>query len=88
MEFMALGKPVVATDGGGTKEILADQVTGFLVPLKDPEILSEKITYLLTNEAIALQMGKAGKERIRSEFSPQKMVENFIDVYNGSVKGH
>jgi len=88
MEFMALGKPVVATDGGGTKEILSDKVTGFLVPPENPEILSEKIMYLLSNEAIALKMGEAGRERIRNEFSPQKMVENFIDLYQGAIKGH
>jgi glycosyltransferase involved in cell wall biosynthesis len=81
MEFMALGKPVVATDGGGTKEILLDNVTGFLVPPKNPEILSEKIGYLLKNEDISLKMGEAGRDRIKNEFSPQKMVGNFLHIF-------
>ena len=36
MEYMALGKPVIATDGGGTKEIVDDGETGFLIGQSDP----------------------------------------------------
>ena len=81
MEFMALGKPVVATDGGGTKELVADNTTGFLVPFKDQEKLAEKISFLLKNDETAREMGEAGRKRIRTEFSPEKMVSNFIGVY-------
>lgn len=81
MEFMALGKPVVATAGGGTKELVDDNVTGFLVPYKSPEILADKISFLLRNREIAEKMGNAGRERIKNEFSPEKMVSKFIGVY-------
>ena len=37
MEYMALGKPVIATDGGGTKELIVDGKTGFLVQPKSPD---------------------------------------------------
>lgn len=47
MEFMALGKPVIATDGGGIKELIIDRETGFLIPPKSPMVLAEKIIVLL-----------------------------------------
>lgn len=42
MEFMALGKPMIATDGGGTKELVVDGNTGYLIPKKAHEILTKK----------------------------------------------
>ena len=81
MEFMALGKPVVATDGGGTKELIKDGETGFLVKPKSPEELASKIEYLLDNDEIASNMGEKGKERIKQEFSMKKMVNSFVGLY-------
>lgn len=81
MEYMALEKPVVATDGGGTNELVVDQVTGFLVSQESPAELAEKIEYLLNNKMRAAEMGKAGKERIHTDFSIHKMVEETYDLY-------
>lgn len=81
MEFMALGKPVVATDGGGTGELINDDETGFLVKPKSPEELASKIEYLLDNDEIASNMGEEGKERIRKEFSMEEMINSFVGLY-------
>jgi glycosyltransferase involved in cell wall biosynthesis len=62
VEAMAMGKPIIATNVGGTKEILKDGETGLLVPSKDPKILSEKIIYLLSNEGEAKRLGMKAKE--------------------------
>src|SRR5262249_61588037 len=53
MEYMALRKPVVATDGGGTRELVVDGETGFLVPPENPDALAAKIEYLLDNPDVA-----------------------------------
>jgi glycosyltransferase involved in cell wall biosynthesis len=81
MEYMAMGKPVIATSGGGTNEIVQDGITGFLVNPGDSKQLSEKIEYLLDHEDIRKKMGEAGLQRIKNEFSIDKMVNNFIDCY-------
>lgn len=81
VEYMALAKPVVATDGGGTPEILLDEETGFLVPPESPAIMAEKIAYLLDHPAEARQMGKLGFERIKTHFSLEKMTQEYINVY-------
>ncbi|HEY9115413.1 MAG TPA: glycosyltransferase [Bacteroidales bacterium] len=82
MEFMALGKPVVATAGGGTEELVLDNETGYLVKVKSPSELAEKIKFLLNNPETAQKMGEKGKERIQSNFTLSLMAEKFIKVYN------
>jgi glycosyltransferase involved in cell wall biosynthesis len=87
MEYMALGLPVVATDGGGTRELVADGETGFLVPPGDPDALAARIEYLLDHPAVAHRMGEAGKERLRQGFSITRMVEDTLRLYNLASAG-
>ena len=81
LEYMAFAKPVVATDGGGTNEIVVDNKTGFLVRKSDYKQLAEKISFLLENDKFALRMGKQGRERIIEEFSIEKMIESTLNLY-------
>jgi len=85
LEYMALAKPVVATTGGGTQEILDDKKTGFLVKLSDPGDLSEKIELLLQDEDLRLRMGTEGKIRIQKLFSIEIMLERYISLYHSIV---
>lgn len=82
LEYMALGKPVVATAGGGTNEIIENNKTGFLVQVSDPEELASKIELLLQDENLRINMGLAGKERIQNVFSINTMLNKYIDLYN------
>jgi glycosyltransferase involved in cell wall biosynthesis len=86
IEYMALLKPVVATQGGGTKELLLDGETGFLVPKKSPEIMAEKIIYLLENPEVGLKMGKVGYKRIVENFSIDKMVADYYKLFDEMYK--
>lgn len=81
MEYMALGKPVIATTGGGTPEIVSDGETGYLIPQKSPGVLAEKIEYLLDHEEIRNSMGIKGKERILREFSLDSMIDGHVSLY-------
>ncbi len=85
MEYMALGKPVVASDGGGTREILIDGETGYLCKVSDVEDLSAKITTLLDNPALAEKMGAAGKKRIREDFNLALMTNKFVKLYENCL---
>ncbi len=82
MEYMALGKPVIATEGGGTNEILLDGKTGFLVPPKSSQILANKILELIENPGKAQQMGNAGRNRIDEHFNLEKMTSVYLQLYN------
>jgi glycosyltransferase involved in cell wall biosynthesis len=81
LEYMAMGKPVVATDGGGTKEIVLEEETGFLVNPENPGELADKIEILLNNEALRAEMGNKGKERVKKQFSIEQMINSYIYHY-------
>lgn len=81
LEYMASAKPVVATDGGGTKEIVTEGKTGFLVNAGSPETLAERITLLLDNENLRKEMGEAGKFRVVNDFSIDRMVDQYMVHY-------
>ncbi len=81
MEYMMLGKPVVATDGGGTPEIVQDGKTGFIVPPYAAEAMAEKLLYLLDHPEQAQEMGLSGRKRIEEEFALEKMVQTYLEIY-------
>jgi glycosyltransferase involved in cell wall biosynthesis len=87
MEYMALGKPVVATDGGGTVEIVVDGVTGFLVPPRQPQILADKIERLLDSPELAASFGKAGEQRLRGLFSIRQLIDRTWESYRAVLSG-
>ncbi|MBP7507729.1 MAG: glycosyltransferase [Prolixibacteraceae bacterium] len=81
LEYMALGKPVIATGGSGTAEIIQDGITGILVDASDPVHLAEKLEILLNDSFLRERMGLAGRERVREHFSINRMVGEYIDLY-------
>jgi len=81
MEYSALGKPVIATRGGGTPEIIQEGINGFLIPNNDIEQLIEKMEVLFNDKHLASSMGKSGKEIVKNEFNLQVMTNNFMHLY-------
>lgn len=81
LEYMAVGKPVVATIGGGTEELVKSGVTGFLVHHSDYESMFSKINELLDNEELRREMGSRGRELVKMQFSIDRMVMNYISLY-------
>ena len=81
VEYMAVGKPVVATDSGGTKEIVDDGINGYLVKHEDVKSISQKIITLLENENLSKNIGKRGREMVCEKFANKVMVENLLNIY-------
>lgn len=86
LEYMASCKPVVATEGGGTNEIVVDGETGFLIAPSSPAIMAEKINTLLNDELLRNSFGQAGRRRIEQEFSIKKMADEYIKAYRGILE--
>ncbi len=84
MEYMALKKPVIATNLGGTNELIEDEKTGFLLN-KNNDQLVNKLNLLLDNKELALKMGQEGGKKLL-EFSPEKMCGAFINLYSSLLK--
>ena len=72
LEAMMAGKPVVASDTGGT---------GLMVPRRDPEALAEAMLEILTDEEHASGMARAGQESIATKFGLDRMVDEYSDLY-------
>lgn len=81
MEYMVLGKPVVATDGGGTKELIVNKETGYLVPQKNSDVLVKKITHLAKSEELRTKLGINGKLRIHKKFTLDRMEKDYYALY-------
>jgi glycosyltransferase involved in cell wall biosynthesis len=81
MEFMALGKPVVASGDGGINEMVKDNFNGYLVKSSSPMLLSEKIQSLLEDEQKRVLMGQKSKEIVLERFNIDKMVDKFYFEY-------
>ncbi len=87
MEYMYLAKPVIATDVGGTKELVNSESVGFLTKKGDADMMYEKIQYLLNNESVAITIGEAGKRRVVQHFSLESMTGKFFDLYKKLIAG-
>ena len=81
LEYMALGKPVVASEGGGTNELVKDGINGYLVPSGSVELMAEKIKLLLEDDRLAQQMGAKSREIVEQEYSIDKMISDTIALY-------
>lgn len=81
MEFMALGKPVIATRFGGTKELIQNNENGLLISAFDPRSLSKKILWLIDNKKESSRLGTAAQKTIESKFSVEKMTGEFVSEY-------
>jgi glycosyltransferase involved in cell wall biosynthesis len=81
LEYLAAGKPTVATNVGGNSEIIEDHVNGLLAPRQEPEALAKCITELLENPALAARIAHSGRERVRRDFSFERLIANIDDMY-------
>jgi glycosyltransferase involved in cell wall biosynthesis len=82
LEAMAMEKAVVATDVGGTGEVVQHGHTGLLVPAKDPEALASALEDIFAGDPMrALEMGRRGREIVVETFSSQAMVRRMEDLY-------
>lgn len=81
LEAMACGLPVVATNIGGNRDVISSGVDGFLVPPRSPEDMARMIRMLLEGESLRAKIGKAARETILLRYTWDKIVDNFMAVY-------
>ena len=81
LEAMAAGKPVVASRTGGIPELVTDQVTGLLVPPKDPPALARAIAQLLSQKGLLQLMGDKGRAEVLDHFTMEQMAKKNEDHY-------
>jgi colanic acid/amylovoran biosynthesis glycosyltransferase len=86
-EAMAIGLPVIGTRHGGISELVEDGVSGFLVPEKDAQSLSERLIFLIENPQIGKKMGQRGSITVRQNFDIEKLNDLLVERYVSLLKG-
>lgn len=81
IEAMAMGRPVVATDVRGTREVVEDGKTGLLVRTREPQAMASAIIQLLQDKEKARKMGQAGRERAERCFDEKRVFERIESSY-------
>jgi colanic acid/amylovoran biosynthesis glycosyltransferase len=80
-EAMAMGLPVIATYHGGIPELVEDGISGFLVPERDADAISQKLSYLIEHPQVWPQMGLAGRGYIEQHYDLNKLNDELVEIY-------
>jgi glycosyltransferase involved in cell wall biosynthesis len=86
IEAMAAGLPMVATRVTGTREVVRDGETGFLVDVGEPAALANALARLIDDPALRERMGARGREVARAEFDEALIVRRLERVYRASLE--
>lgn len=81
IEAAAAGKPIIATDIPGCREIVHHGENGLLVPVRDPEALAQALENLLRDPDTRRAMGQRGRELAVVEFSDKQVIRDTLEIY-------
>jgi glycosyltransferase involved in cell wall biosynthesis len=87
IEAQAAGVPVVATDAGGTRTVVDDGETGFVVPIGDVEALADRLQRLRDDPELRARLAESGRTRMRERFSMARMLDDVQRVYAEILEG-
>lgn len=87
LEAMAAARPIVATDVGGTREVLGDD-TGLLVPDGDDAGLATAVRGLLADPATAAALGQRARTRVDERFGARVMIDRLEQLYAERLTAH
>jgi glycosyltransferase involved in cell wall biosynthesis len=81
MEASAMGRPIVATDVPGCREVVADGVNGLLCEVRNAESLADRLAQMLDLSSDARRaMGERGRQKVAAEFDERVVVEKYKDL--------
>ena len=83
IEGMAMGKPVVATAGGGIPEIIEPDRSGILVPMNDASAIADAVIRLLQQPQSAMEIGRAATNRVQEMFTIERGAKRLEQVCDG-----
>jgi glycosyltransferase involved in cell wall biosynthesis len=81
LEAAAMGKPLIATNVPGCRDIVAHGVNGLLVPPRDPQKLAQAMLALADDPTLRVAMGQAGRARVKELFDETIVIRETLGVY-------
>lgn len=88
VEAAACGRPVVAADVPGCREVVKDGENGFLVPVKDPQALAEALIQLIEDPGLRRRMGECGRKMVLDSFTERHVFSQVLQLYRTMLTGH
>lgn len=85
LEALSSKRAVIATNTGGTPELITDKITGILIPPKNAQILAQSIIKLLKNEPLRNRLASQGCKETGEFFNPLRFMKELEDVYKQAV---
>jgi glycosyltransferase involved in cell wall biosynthesis len=86
LEGMAAGLPIAATAVGGVPEILEEDVTGLMVPPRNPDAMANAILRMLRDPEMRLRLGAAARLRAESNFTPEAYKRALVEFYRKTLE--
>jgi glycosyltransferase involved in cell wall biosynthesis len=88
VQYVAVGKPIVAFNIKGVRELVRNGINGFSVPVKDIDCLAKRILYLLENPEILSIMGERGRQFLDDTWKADVMNARIIEEYQSLFEKH
>lgn len=84
-QAMACGLPVIATTNTGAEDLFTDGVEGFIVPIRNPDAIREKILFLYEHPAVRDEMAQTALARVQSFGGWERYGEQMLRVYTEAI---
>lgn len=81
IEAAAVGRPIITTDSIGCKETVIDGYNGFLIPIKNSEILADRLKLLIDDTQLRIAMGRNSRCLAEKEFSIINVIKKHLEIY-------
>jgi D-inositol-3-phosphate glycosyltransferase len=85
LEAMACGTPVIASEVGGLAYLVRDGETGFTIPAEEPDLLCEKLSWLLNDHELHAKMSRRAVEYAQ-DYAWEKIAKQIVEVYQELIK--
>jgi glycogen synthase len=85
LEAMACGTPVIASQGGGSPELIEHGISGFLIPVNDSGALVARIAELLSQPELRKVMGENARRRVEESFSVARVLPRMVAAYHSLI---
>ena len=83
---MAIGRPIITTYAPGCDDTVIEEYNGLKVPVKNVEMLSEKLALLINDKKLRHKMGKNSRAMFEKEFTLEKVLNRTFELYDKVLK--
>jgi glycosyltransferase involved in cell wall biosynthesis len=87
IEASACGRPIVATDVPGCRQVVRQGENGLLVPVRNAPALADALCRLLEDAPLRKKMGERGREIVEAEYSMERIVSETLEIYKNLNRG-